>query len=61
MDIFDFDRVETSLQDGVVTYASYADDTHFDMLNNDQGLFATAKVRNIDNTTIPVVESYLSI
>lgn len=58
---FDFDRVEASLQDGVVIYALYADDTHLDMLNNNEGLFATAKVRNIDNTRIPVVESYLSI
>lgn len=54
---FDFSRVEVSLIDDVVTYSLYTDD-NLDMLDNENGLFAKAEVRNIGLTTIPVVNAY---
>ena len=56
---FDFSRVEVSLIDGVVTYSLYTDD-HLDMLDNADGLFAQAKVKDIDSTTIPVINAYFA-
>ena len=54
---FDFSRVEVSLIDDVVTYSLYTDD-HLNMLDNADGLFAQAKVKDIGKTTIPVVKAY---
>ena len=56
---FDFSRVEVSLIDDVVTYSLYTDD-HLDMLDNENGLFAKAEVKDIDSTTIPVVDAYFA-
>ncbi len=56
---FDFSRVEVSLIDGVVTYSLYTDD-HLDMLDNADGLFAQAKVKDINLTSIPVIEAYFA-
>ena len=56
---FDFSRVEVSLIDDVVTYSLYTDD-HLDMLDNADGLFAQAKVKDIDSTTIPVINAYFA-
>ena len=54
---FDFSRVEVSLIDDVVTYSLYTDD-RLNMLDNADGLFAQAKVKDIGKTTIPVVKAY---
>lgn len=56
---FDFERVEVSLIDNVVTYSLYTDD-HLDMLDNADGLFAQAKVKDIGLTSIPVIEAYFA-
>lgn len=56
---FDFSRVEVSLIDDVVTYSLYTDDD-LDMLDNADGLFAQAKVKDIDSTTIPVIYAYFA-
>lgn len=56
---FDFERVEVSLIDGVVTYSLYTDN-HLDMLDNADGLFAQAKVKDINSTTIPAVDAYFA-
>lgn len=56
---FDFKRVEVSLIDNVVTYSLYADD-YLGMLDNADGLFAQAKVKDIGFTSIPVIEAYFA-
>lgn len=56
---FDFGRVEVSLIDNVVTYSLYTDD-HLDLLDNADGLFAQAKVKDIGLTSIPVIEAYFA-
>lgn len=56
---FDFECVEVSLIDNVVTYSLYTDD-HLDMLDNADGLFAQAKVKDIGLTSIPVIEAYFA-
>lgn len=56
---FDFSRVEVSLIDGVVTYSLFASN-HLDMLDNADGLFAQAKVKDINLTSIPVIEAYFA-
>lgn len=56
---FDFERVEVSLIDNVVTYSLYTDD-HLDLLDNADGLFAQAKVKDIGLTSIPVIEAYFA-
>ncbi len=56
---FEFSRVEVSLIGDVITYSLFASN-HLDMLNNEDGLFAKAELKNIETTTIPVVVAYFA-